>query len=136
MKNIVLLSMSLFFYAWGEPRWIVVLLLSSYVEYLGGLRIDKYKGTWKAKASLIASVVISLSILVIFKYFDFFASTVNSVFKTDIGLLRLGLPIGISFYTFQTITYSVDVYRGRAKVQKSFAELLLYTCMFPQLIAG
>jgi len=136
MKNIVLLSMSLFFYAWGEPRWIVVLLLSSYVEYLGGLRIDKYKGTWKAKASLIASVVISLSFLVIFKYFDFFASTVNSVFKTDIGLLRLGLPIGISFYTFQTITYSVDVYRGRAKVQKSFADLLLYICMFPQLIAG
>lgn len=136
IKNIVLLSMSLFFYAWGEPKWIIVLLLSSYVEYLGGLGIDKYKGTWKAKASLTVSVIISLSFLMLFKYFDFFAGTVNGVFGTDIRLLGLGLPIGISFYTFQTITYSVDVYRGRAKVQKSFADLLLYICMFPQLIAG
>jgi len=136
VKNAVLLAMSLFFYAWGEPKWIIILILSSFVEYLGGLAIDKYKDTWKAKASLIMSVTISLFLLALFKYFDFFASTTNSLLGTDISLLGLGLPIGISFYTFQTITYSVDVYRGRAKVQKSFADLLLYICMFPQLIAG
>lgn len=135
-KNSVLLAMSLFFYAWGEPKWIIILLLSSFIEYLGGLAIDKYKDTWKAKVSLVVSITLSLLFLALFKYFDFFATTTNSLFGTDINILGLGLPIGISFYTFQTITYSVDVYRGRAKVQKSFADLLLYICMFPQLIAG
>ena len=136
VKNYVLLAMSLLFYAWGEPKWIIVMIISSFVEYCGGLLIDKYKDTWKAKIALGVSVSISLLFLIIFKYFDFFATTSNSLFNTEIGILGLGLPIGISFYTFQTITYTVDVYRGRAGVQKSFADLLLYVSMFPQLIAG
>ncbi|MEG0979055.1 MAG: MBOAT family O-acyltransferase [Oscillospiraceae bacterium] len=136
LKNIVLLSMSLLFYAWGEPKWIIVLIISTFVEYCGGLLIDKYQGTWKAKVALGVSVTIALSFLGLFKYYDFFATTTNNLFGSDITLLGLGLPIGISFYTFQTITYSVDVFRGRAKVQKSFSDLLLYVSMFPQLIAG
>ena len=135
-KNYFLLAMSLFFYAWGEPKWILLMIISTAVEYAGALVVDKNRGTWKAKAAVGISVGVALSFLFIFKYLDFFTFNFNTIFHTNAKLLELTLPIGISFYTFQTITYIVDVYRDKAPVQKNFAYLLLYVSMFPQLIAG
>ena len=137
-KNAVLLVMSLFFYAWGEPKWIILMLISTAVEYFGAIMVDQYKEERPeiAKAALAVSVSVSLGFLFIFKYFDFFAFNFNQTFNTNISLLGFTLPIGISFYTFQTITYIVDVYRGKAEVQHSYPRLLLYVSMFPQLIAG
>jgi len=137
-KNAVLLVMSLFFYAWGEPKWIILMLISTAVEYFGAIMVDQYKEERPeiAKAALAVSVSVSLGFLFIFKYFDFFAFNFNQTFNTNISLLGFTLPIGISFYTFQTITYIVDVYRGKAEVQRSYPRLLLYVSMFPQLIAG
>lgn len=137
-KNVVLLIMSLIFYAWGEPKWIVLMVVSTAVEYLGARLIDKYREEkpFLAKLSLALSVTVALSFLFIFKYYDFFTSNINEIFGSKISQLGLTLPIGISFYTFQTVTYIVDVYREKVPVQKSFADLLLYVSMFPQLIAG
>ena len=110
-KNAVLLVMSLFFYAWGEPKWIILMLISTAVEYFGAIMVDEYKEERPeiAKAALAVSVSVSLGFLFIFKYFDFFAFNFNQTFNTNISLLGFTLPIGISFYTFQTITYIVDV---------------------------
>lgn len=135
-KNIVLLIASLFFYAWGEPKWIILMLISTGVEYFGALIVEKYRDTWKATLAISVSIFTALLFLFIFKYYDFFSFNINEIFGSSIKLLRLTLPIGISFYTFQTITYIVDVYRGTVPVQKSYAYLLLYVSMFPQLIAG
>ncbi len=128
--------MSLIFYAWGEPKWIALMIISTFVEFLGAKIIDQNRDTWKAKVALASSVTVALGFLFVFKYFDFFVFNVNSIVGTNIGLLGLTLPIGISFYTFQTVTYIVDVYRNRVPVQESFTKLLLYVSMFPQLIAG
>jgi len=137
-KNAVLLIMSLFFYAWGEPKWIILMLISTAVEYFGAIVVDAYKEENKAvaKGALGISVSVALLFLFIFKYFDFFSFNFSSIFGTNLRILGLTLPIGISFYTFQTITYIVDVYRGKADVQRSYFRLLLYVSMFPQLIAG
>ncbi|MBQ0136095.1 MAG: MBOAT family protein [Oscillospiraceae bacterium] len=137
-KNFVLLIMSLFFYAWGEPKWILLMLISTAVEYFGAIVVDTYKekNPILAKCALGVSVSVALLFLFIFKYYDFFTFNFNGIFGTEIKLLGLTLPIGISFYTFQTITYIVDVYRGKAEVQRSYPRLLLYVSMFPQLIAG
>ncbi|MBQ9767939.1 MAG: MBOAT family protein [Lachnospiraceae bacterium] len=136
LKNLVLLVASLFFYFYGEPsytKWMLVAILSS---YLHGLLIDKFRGTVWAKLFLCTSVITSIGILGYFKYMDFFISNINSLFHTDISLLGLALPVGISFYTFQTLSYTIDVYRGEAKVQKSPIRLATYVALFPQLIAG
>ena len=135
-KNYFLLAMSLFFYAWGEPKWILLMIISTAVEYAGALVVDRNRGTWKAKVAVGVSVGVALTFLFIFKYLDFFTFNFNTIFHTNAKLLELTLPIGISFYTFQTITYIVDVYRDKAPVQKNFGYLLLYVSMFPQLIAG
>lgn len=135
-KNAVLLVMSLIFYAWGEPKWIILMVISTLVEYIGAKLIDEYRDTWKAKAALATSVTVALGFLFIFKYFDFFAFNLTKIVGTSAPLLGLTLPIGISFYTFQTVTYIVDVYRNKVPVQESFPTLLLYVSMFPQLIAG
>ena len=137
-KNVVLLIMSLFFYAWGEPKWIILMLISTAVEYFGAIIVEQYKEENKAiaKAALGVSVFVALLFLFIFKYFDFFSFNFSQIFGTNLRVLGLTLPIGISFYTFQTITYIVDVYRGKAEVQRSYFRLLLYVSMFPQLIAG
>lgn len=135
-KNAVLLVMSLIFYAWGEPKWIILMVISTLVEFIGAKLIDEYRDTWKAKVALAISVTVSLGFLFIFKYFDFFTFNVNKIVGTTTPLLGLTLPIGISFYTFQTVTYIVDVYRNKVPVQESFPTLLLYVSMFPQLIAG
>lgn len=135
-KNAVLLVMSLLFYAWGEPKWIALMVISTLVEYVGAKLIDRHRDTWIARAALATSVTIALGFLFIFKYFDFFVFNFNKLSGTSMDLLGLTLPIGISFYTFQTVTYIADVYRNRVPVQESFPKLLLYVSMFPQLIAG
>lgn len=135
-KNFVLLAASLFFYFYGEPVYVVLMVISSLSAYIHGLLIDKLRGTKWSRIFMISSVVIGLSGLLFFKYTDFFITNVNSIFGTDVGLLKLALPIGISFYTFQTISYTIDVYRGDAKVQKNFVHLAAYVALFPQLIAG
>ena len=104
LKNFTLLIFSLIFYAWGEPVYILIMLFSTVVDYTHALIIDKYRNTFKAKLALISSIIINLSLLVFFKYSDFFISIINSIFNTDIALFNLTLPIGISFYTFQTMS--------------------------------
>lgn len=138
-RNLILLIFSLVFYAWGEPVYIFLMLTSILVSYIGGLLINRFKEKGKpkeAKVTLIVSVIISLSFLAFFKYADFVIETVNNITNLGIDMLRLALPIGISFYTFQTLSYMIDVYRGEAVVQKNLISFGAYVTMFPQLIAG
>ncbi len=135
-KNFVLLVSSLFFYFYGEPVYVILMIVSCLSSYIHGLLIDKFRGTKWAKVFVTSSVVTSLLLLGFFKYSNFFIENVNALFKSDIALLGIALPIGISFYTFQTLSYTIDVYRGDAKVQKSFIRLATYVSLFPQLIAG
>ncbi len=138
-KNFILFTVSLVFYAWGEPRYVVLMLLSIGVSYTGGLLVDRFQRQGRvraAKAALIGSVVIGLSFLIWFKYVNLLIRSVSSLTGANISLLKLTLPIGISFYTFQTISYVIDVYRGVAGVQKNFISYGAYVTMFPQLIAG
>lgn len=136
VRNAVLLVFSLAFYAYGEPKYILLMIATVLVDYLGGVLVDRYRGKALSKLFMLLSVIITLSSLALFKYSDFFAQSLNSAFSLNIKSLGLALPIGISFYTFQALTYVVDVYRDRVKVQESFFKLLLYVSMFPQLIAG
>lgn len=135
-KNLVLLAASLLFYFYGEPQYIFVMLFSSLVDYLVGLAVDKYRGTGKAKLALCCSIAINLSLLLFFKYSDFVIANCNALFHTDFRLLRIPLPLGISFYTFQTMSYSIDVYRGDARRQKNPLTFATYVTLFPQLVAG
>jgi len=136
LKNIVLLLSSLVFYFWGEAAYTVIMLLMALSGYIHGLLIDKFRGSKLAKAMLISSLVIGIGTLGIFKYSDFFIENINQLFKSNIALLGIVLPIGISFYTFQILSYVIDVYRGNTKVQKSFIDFAMYVTLFPQLIAG
>ncbi len=136
LKNLVLLIASLGFYFYGEPIYTLLMLATTLSSYIHGLLIGKFRGTKWGKVFLWSSVVTSLAVLGFFKYSDFFISNVNAIFKGDFDLLGIALPIGISFYTFQTLSYTIDVYRGEAKVQKSFIRLATYVALFPQLIAG
>lgn len=136
MKNIILFLGSLVFYAWGEPVYVLLMLFSTVSDYIHGRLIDACRGRSTAKALLISSIVINLGILGFFKYSDFLISIVNQLFGSSIPLLNLPLPIGISFYTFQTMSYTIDCYRGEAKVQKNILDFGVYVTMFPQLIAG
>ena len=135
VKNIWLLLASLFFYFYGEPKYLVLMISVIVSSYIFGLLTDKAEGK-KRKILTVLSVVVNLSALIFFKYTDFFIGTVNSVFGSDIGLLKLALPIGISFYTFQAISYNVDVYRKDVPAQKNIINLALYISLFPQLVAG
>ncbi len=135
-RNIVLLVSSLFFYYWGEKNYTIIMILMSISGYVHGLLINKFKGTKKAKIALVSSIIVGIGTLGIFKYTDFFISNVNSLLHTDIGLLKLALPIGISFYTFQIISYTIDLYRGKAEVQRNLIDFMTYVTLFPQLIAG
>ena len=136
-KNAVLFASSLLFYAWGEPRFCVFMLLSIAQGYVFGRLIEKNrKHTKRSKVFLTASVCLSLGLLGYCKYADFFIASLNAVTGASIKLLHVALPIGISFYTFQILSYVVDVYRGSVPAQKSFLKLGTYIAMFPQLIAG
>ena len=136
-KNYILLLFSLIFYAWGEPIYILLMIFSSIVDFINGKNIEKHKDdNKKKKIYLIISIIINISLLGFFKYADFFIKVINNILYLDIPLLNLGLPIGISFFTFQTMSYSIDVYRGDVKAEKDFLTFMTYVCMFPQLIAG
>ena len=138
-RNFVLLLVSLVFYAWGEPVYIVLMLVSILISYLGGFFVDLFldRGFERlAKAALILSVAAGLGLLGYFKYAGFVVRTVDDITGAGIGPLEIALPIGISFYTFQTISYIIDVYRGHARVQRNIISYGAYVTMFPQLIAG
>ena len=135
-RNVILLVFSLVFYAWGEPKYIFLMIATAFVDYVFGLLIERFRDRWQSKLFLALAAVITLSSLALFKYSSFFSENVNSLFSLNLPSLKLALPIGISFYTFQALTYVTDVYRGSVKVQPSFYKLLLYVSMFPQLIAG
>ena len=136
MKNLVLFLGSLVFYAWGEPVYIFLMLFSTISDYVWGRLIEEYRGKDHSRIFLLCSIGINLFILGFFKYADFLLQTVNTVFGTSIPLLKLPLPIGISFYTFQTMSYVIDVYRGDTKAQRNILQFGVYVTMFPQLIAG
>ena len=136
-KNTVLLLASLFFYAWGEPKFVVFMLASIVQGYVLARLVEKYRADrGRAKLFLTLSLVFSLGLLGYCKYADFFLSGFNAITGLHIPLLRVALPIGISFYTFQILSYVVDVYRGDVKAQRNFIDLAAYIAMFPQLIAG
>lgn len=136
LKNPVLFVFSLLFYAWGEPIYVGLMIFSTVLDYCCGRAAEAYRGTKKAKAALIVSVTVNLGLLCLFKYTDFLLTTINGVFGLSIPLLNLPLPIGISFYTFQTMSYTIDVYRGDTKAQKNLISFGAYVSLFPQLIAG
>ncbi len=137
MKNIVLLLISLIFYAWGEPVYVFLMMFTTVFDYLIGLLINKYRrNKIKSKRIFIFAVLVNLGILGFFKYYGFVIENINSVFSLNIGYNQLPLPIGISFYTFQTLSYVIDVYLDKVKVQKSLISFGLYVTMFPQLVAG
>lgn len=136
LKNSVLLLSSLFFYGWGEPRYLVFMLISITQGYIFGILIEKHLGKRRSKAFLAASVFFSLLLLGYCKYADFFIDNFNTLTGMSVPLLKIALPIGISFYTFQILSYTVDVYRGDAPAQKNYINLAAYIAMFPQLIAG
>ena len=131
-KNIVLLLFSLFFYAWGEPFYFFLMLFMIIVNYFLVIKMDQNKN----KKILVFLIIFNLLSLFSFKYLNFFIDNINSLFNTSFSNIKLTLPIGISFYTFQILSYVVDVYRGKVKVQKSFINLACFISAFPQLIAG
>lgn len=137
LKNTVLLLSSLVFYAWGEPRYVIWMILSISLGYIFGLLIERFREKRGiAKLFMILSVISSLAVLGYFKYADFFISNINAVTGLSIPLLKITLPVGISFYTFQILSYTVDVYRGDVAAQKNPIDLATYVALFPQLIAG
>ncbi len=136
LKNAVLLLASLVFYAWGEPKYVVLMIASIIIGYISGLLIEAFRKKGFSKMILGISVVINLGLLAYFKYADFFIENFNAATGLSVPLLRLALPIGISFYTFQILSYTIDVYRKDAAAQKNPIHLAAYVAMFPQLIAG
>lgn len=136
LKNSVLLLSSLFFYGWGEPKYLIFMIISITQGYFFGLLIERYQGRKEAKIFLTASITVSLLLLAYCKYVDFFIYNFNAVTGFSLPMLKIVLPIGISFYTFQILSYAVDVYRGDVPAQRSYINLAAYIAMFPQLIAG
>lgn len=133
LHNPILLAASILFYAWGEPKYLAIMLLTIVINYLGAIAIDKYK---YKKPILVFTILANLGFLIYFKYFNFIIENLNGICHTNISALDVVMPIGISFYTFQAISYVIDVYRGECKVQKDIYKLALFICLFPQLIAG
>ena len=131
-RNYILLIFSIIFYMYGEPKYVILMLVEILVAYFGTILIDKYK----SKEIFLITIIIHIGLLCVFKYTDLFIGTINSIFKTNISFLNIALPIGISFYTFQILSYVIDVYRGKVKVQKNILKLATYVSLFPQLIAG
>ena len=139
IRNLVLFLSSILFYAWGEPVYILLMCFTITVDYVFGIIIDKQISAGKknkAKVSLVAAVAINLLLLGYFKYANFTIDTINSLTGAGIAAIKLALPIGISFYTFQSLSYVIDVYRGDTKVQKNILDFGTYVTLFPQLIAG
>ncbi len=135
-KNTVLLISSLVFYGWGEPKYLIIMVASIIIGYFSGLLIEATNEKTKKKLIMTINIIVNLGFLGFFKYSNFFIENFNSVTGLSLKLLNVALPIGISFYTFQILSYAVDVYRGTTKAQKNVISLATYITMFPQLIAG
>lgn len=136
-RNLILFIASLIFYAWGEPIYILIMIFSSLVDYTHGILIDKHReNELISKIILLSSIVINLGLLGFFKYYDFIISTINGFLGISLKTLNLPLPIGISFYTFQTMSYTIDVYRGKTSVQRNIIDFGTYVSLFSQLVAG
>ncbi len=134
LHNPILLIASMLFYAWGEPSYLAIMILTIIVNYLGALALDKWR---KHKFPIVtATILIDLSFLIYFKYFNFIIENANALFSMDATFIKVIMPIGISFYTFQAISYLIDVYREEVPVQKDFYKMALYIALFPQLVAG
>lgn len=134
IKNIILLVASLIFYAWGEPIYIFLMLITCLVGYFTALIFEKYPT--KKKVILLLTVIFDLGVLGFFKYANFLIYNINNIFNISLSTLELSLPIGISFYTFQILSYSIDVYKNDVKAEKNFFNFVTYVALFPQLIAG
>ena len=135
-KNYLLLIASLFFYAWGEPTYVLIMILSIIVNYICGLLVEENKKTITKKFGLILAIVFNILMLGVFKYSGFLVSNINNILNINLPLPKIALPLGISFFTFQAMSYVIDVYKKDAKVQKSILNLSLYISLFPQLVAG
>ncbi len=135
-KNAMLIIFSLIFYAWGEPLWIILLIDSTIINYCCGLVIEHYRGTKLAKVGVAISLIVSLGLLGVFKYTDFVVENLNAILPIDIPAPHIALPIGISFYTFQILSYILDAYWGKVKVQHNPMKFLMFVSLFPQLVAG
>ena len=137
LRNLFLLLASLFFYGWGEPVYILIMFLSTAVDYTHGMLVERWRSDdRKARLAVASSVFFNLAILVFFKYWDFLAGSVNALTGLSLPVFGIPLPIGISFYTFQTMSYTIDVYRRAAPVQRNIVTFGAYVTLFPQLIAG
>ncbi len=134
LHNPILLTASIIFYAWGEPKYLAIMLLTIIINYIGALAVNKYQ-KYK-KLSLVLTIIANLGFLIYFKYFNFIIENINTLFHSNISALDVIMPIGISFYTFQAMSYLIDVYREEVEPQKDIYKLALYICLFPQLIAG
>lgn len=135
-RNVFLFGASLFFYAWGEPYFLLLILLSILVNYVAGLLLEKNSNIKQRKFILVLSLIYNLGMLGFFKYSNFFVENLNYILKNTLSWKEVLLPLGISFYTFQIMSYTIDVYRRKVEAESSFVNLGTYLCMFPQLIAG
>lgn len=137
IKNFILLLFSFIFYAWGEPVWIILLLFSGLLDYTNGFLIEKYRAIKFVRVvGLLSSILINLGLLATFKYADFIIQNVNFLLGTSLTEPNILLPVGISFYTFQTLSYTIDVYKNEVKAERNFVDFLMYVSLFPQLVAG
>ena len=136
-KNLLILAASLFFYAWGEPIYVLIMIASTLVDYFAGLFIHKFQGRrGLQRVALLVSLVMNISLLGVFKYSGFIIDNINGLFGTNIANPNLPLPIGISFFTFQSMSYTIDMYLGKIKVQKNIISFAAFVTLFPQLVAG
>ena len=136
IRNYILLAASMLFYAWGEPKYLAIMILTILVNYTGANYISRSRNLIHRKLLLVATILVDLSFLFYFKYFNFVLDNINHLFHTHIDFIDVIMPIGISFYTFQALSYVVDVYRGEVKAQRDIYKLALYITLFPQLVAG
>lgn len=137
LKNLSLLILSLIFYSWGEPRYFLLMIASIFVDYFISINIEKNNKNKKIKILLLAiSIIFNVGILFFFKYINFFIENINSIFNISLNNVKITLPLGISFYTFQTMSYTIDVFLGKVKAEKNIINFGAFVCLFPQLIAG
>jgi alginate O-acetyltransferase complex protein AlgI len=135
-RNWVLVLFSLFFYAWGEPVWIIILIFSASVDFINAIFIQQYRGRWQARGFVALSLFVNLGLLFSFKYSGFIYENLNNLFGLGLEVPSFALPIGISFYTFQAISYVIDVYRGEVRAQTSYLKFLMFISLYHQLVAG
>ena len=137
LKNLSLLILSLIFYSWGEPRYFLLMIASIFVDYFISINIEKNNKNKKIKILLLAiSIIFNVGILFFFKYINFFIENINNIFNMSLNNVKITLPLGISFYTFQTMSYTIDVFLGKVKAEKNIINFGAFVCLFPQLIAG